>query len=56
LDFNLLFALWRPIEPDARRLPAFNDFVRELGLVDYWPTTGNWGCLLDSGRSLSIAL
>ena len=35
--------IWRPLERDMRRLPAFKDLVRELGLVDYWQTTGNWG-------------
>jgi hypothetical protein len=28
---------------DTRRLPGFKDFVRELGLVDYWRATGKWG-------------
>jgi hypothetical protein len=23
-------------------LPGFKDFLRQLGLVDYWRTTGNW--------------
>lgn len=24
-------------------LPAFKDFLREQGLVDYWRASGNWG-------------
>lgn len=40
---SVLFSLWRPVEKATRRLPAFKDFVRELGLVDYWRTTGKWG-------------
>jgi adenylate cyclase len=45
VDVSLLGALWRPIERDVRRLPAFKNLVRELGLVDYWQATGNWGDL-----------
>lgn len=33
---------WRDMAA-ARRLPAFKDLVREIGLVDYWRRTGNWG-------------
>jgi hypothetical protein len=43
VDFGLLETLWRPVERDVRRLLTFKDFVRELGLVDYWQATGNWG-------------
>jgi TolB-like protein len=39
---SLLFSLWRPVERDMRRLPAFKDFVREVGLVDYWRASGKW--------------
>lgn len=40
---SVLFSLWRPIEKETRRLPGFKDYVRQLGLVDYWRTTGKWG-------------
>jgi TolB-like protein len=43
VDVGALWSLWLPIERDVRHLPAFKDFVRQLGLVDYWRTTGNWG-------------
>jgi TolB-like protein/DNA-binding winged helix-turn-helix (wHTH) protein len=32
--------LWQPLMRDVRKLPAFKDTVRELGLVDYWRTYG----------------
>jgi len=35
--------LWFPDMAGARSLPGFKHLVRELGLVDYWRTTGNWG-------------
>jgi len=35
--------LWRPIWKDLRTLPGFKQVVIDLGLVDYWRTTGNWG-------------
>ncbi|MEY2855076.1 MAG: hypothetical protein RL030_2208, partial [Pseudomonadota bacterium] len=35
--------LWGATLAEARQTPAFKDFVRELGLVDYWRSTGNWG-------------
>jgi hypothetical protein len=38
-----IFAIWRPIHKEMRRLPGFKDLVREAGLVDYWRSTGNWG-------------
>jgi TolB-like protein len=38
-----MLVLWRPIERDVRRLPAFKDFVRAVGLVDYWRASGTWG-------------
>jgi hypothetical protein len=38
-----VYLLWLAIHKDMRRLPGFKDLVRDLGLVDYWRTTGNWG-------------
>jgi TolB-like protein len=35
--------LWLPSESGVRTDPRFKDIVRELGLVDYWRTTGKWG-------------
>jgi TolB-like protein len=37
------FAVWRPIFRNMRTLPGFRDLVRDIGLVDYWRATGNWG-------------
>jgi TolB-like protein/DNA-binding winged helix-turn-helix (wHTH) protein len=33
-------ALWQPLFKDVRKLPAFKDLVRELGLVEYWRAYG----------------
>jgi TolB-like protein len=38
-----VFVIWQPAKKPMRRLPEFKDLVRELGLVDYWRTSGNWG-------------
>lgn len=35
--------IWLPLFRDIRALPGFKDYVREVGLLDYWRTTGNWG-------------
>lgn len=35
--------MWRPIHKEMRRFPGFKDLVRDLGLVDYWRASGNWG-------------
>jgi hypothetical protein len=36
-------AIWRPLFKPMRQLPGFKDLVRELNLVTYWRTTGQWG-------------
>jgi len=42
-DPNLIWQIWRPINKGMRQLPRFKDLVRDLGLVDYWRTSGKWG-------------
>jgi TolB-like protein len=34
---------WYPYVTNLRTDSRFKDLVRDLGLVDYWRTTGNWG-------------
>ena len=46
-----LFKIWLPVMRDVRQLPRFKEFVREIGLVDYWNEFG-WPDLcrpLDNG-------
>ena len=42
-DPSMAFVLWRLILKDTRRLPGFKTLVRDLGLVDYWRASGDWG-------------
>jgi TolB-like protein/DNA-binding winged helix-turn-helix (wHTH) protein len=35
--------IWLALYADARRLPGFKDYMRNIGLLDYWRTTDNWG-------------
>ncbi|MEO6080500.1 MAG: TIR domain-containing protein [Steroidobacteraceae bacterium] len=35
--------LWSPYRTGLRADPRFKEIVREVGLVDYWRTSGNWG-------------
>src|SRR5665213_2498843 len=35
--------LWFPIYKSMRSDPRFKKTLRDLGLVDYWRTSGNWG-------------
>jgi TolB-like protein/DNA-binding winged helix-turn-helix (wHTH) protein/Tfp pilus assembly protein PilF len=42
-DATFAWVVWRRILMDMRRLPGFKDLVRELRLVDYWRSSGNWG-------------
>lgn len=41
-DPSMAWVLWRQVLKDMRQLPGFKDLVRDLGLVDYWRTSGNW--------------
>jgi TolB-like protein/DNA-binding winged helix-turn-helix (wHTH) protein len=40
---QILFPMWRPALSKVRPLPGFAELVQELGLVDYWRASGNWG-------------
>ena len=40
---RLSFLAWRGVFRDVRKLPGFKELLRDLGLVDYWRQTGNWG-------------
>ena len=35
--------IWRPFPNPLRADPRFKDIVRDLGLVDYFRASGNWG-------------
>jgi len=35
-----VFKIWLPVMREVRQLPQFKEFVRELGLVDYWNRFG----------------
>jgi TolB-like protein len=35
--------LWRPVSAGLRGEPGFKRLLRDLGLVRYWQTSGNWG-------------
>jgi serine/threonine protein kinase len=41
--FRLPWVLWYPYKTGLRADPRFKDIMREIGLVDYWRQTGNWG-------------
>lgn len=36
-------ALWRPDMAATRRTQGFKDLVRDLGMVDFWRESGDWG-------------
>jgi TolB-like protein len=40
---NWAFQVWRPVFSDVRRDPGFKKLARDMGLVEYWRTSGNWG-------------
>jgi adenylate cyclase len=35
-----LFKIWYPVMKEIRQLPRFKEFVRDIGLVDYWKEYG----------------
>jgi hypothetical protein len=35
--------LWRPVTASLRGDPAFKRVLHQVGLVDYWKSSGNWG-------------
>jgi TolB-like protein len=43
LHGNYWTYLWDPYETGLRSDVRFKDIVRDLGLVDYWRSSGNWG-------------
>jgi TolB-like protein len=38
-----VYLVWNPVMRDVRKLHGFKDFVRTLGLDDYWRQSGHWG-------------
>jgi len=40
---NWGFTFWRPLFSEVRGNPRFKVLMRDVGLVDYWRATGNWG-------------
>ncbi len=37
------YLIWLPIYRSVRADPGFKQLLRDLGLVDYWRASGNWG-------------
>ncbi len=40
---NVPLTLWYPAMSEARKTEGFKQLVRDLGLYDYWRSTGKWG-------------
>ena len=43
LGGNNAGAIWFPLFTSMRGDPRFKTLLRDLGLVDYWRRSGNWG-------------
>ncbi len=45
LEMNGIYVkpIWYPVLRETRKTPAFRQFVRELGIYDYWRASGQWG-------------
>lgn len=43
LGFPAPFLYWCPIFKEARQTSGFKQFIRDLGVYDYWRESGNWG-------------
>ncbi len=41
--FGSYFLIWNPSLREVRTTPGFKSFVRDLGLLELWRTTGKWG-------------
>ncbi len=41
--FGAYFMIWSPALREVRTTPGFKSFVRDLGLLELWRTTGKWG-------------
>jgi TolB-like protein len=42
-SWGILQYMWFPVLRPAHVDPRFKDILRDMGLVDYWRKTGNWG-------------
>ncbi len=43
LHSMLCYLVWMPVFRKARKDPRFKDLLRDLRIVEYWRTSGNWG-------------
>lgn len=43
--YTTLTATWHPMYRGVRQMPVFKTWIREIGLYDYWRTSGKWGDL-----------
>ena len=40
---SLPAVIWHPVFQEMRMIKAFKDLLRDIGLVEYWRTTAEWG-------------